>query len=90
MRKNKEQNKTNTQSNKSLKKFLTLYNDDINSFDHVIDSLINVCDHNDIQAAQCAYIAHHKGKVDVKKGSWDYLHPMKQELVERGLTVTIE
>ena len=69
--------------------FLVLHNDDINTFDYVIDSLIEVCGHEPEQAAQCAMITHLKGKCDVKKGSFDYLRPMKQELINRNLSVTI-
>jgi Uncharacterized conserved protein len=70
-------------------RFLILYNDDVNTFDYVIDSLIEVCGHEPEQAAQCAMITHFKGKCDVKKGSFDYLRPMKQELINRNLSATI-
>jgi ATP-dependent Clp protease adaptor protein ClpS len=71
-------------------KFLILYNDDFNTFDYVIESLIDVCKHDYIQACQCAHITHEKGKCDVKKGSYDELSPMKTELTNRGLTVGID
>ena len=70
--------------------FLILHNDDVNTFDFVIDSLIDVCRHNIEQAEQCAYITHHKGKCDVKKGSYDILVPMKEMLINKGLSITID
>jgi ATP-dependent Clp protease adaptor protein ClpS len=69
---------------------LVLYNDDINSFDFVIESLIEVCQHNHVQAEQCALIAHFKGKCPVKQGILAELVPLRLELNKRGLTVTIE
>ena len=75
---------------RGLNKFLILHNDDIHSFDYVIESLIEICDHESDQAEQCAYITHYKGKCDVKKGKLDELSVMKQELEEKDLIVTIE
>jgi ATP-dependent Clp protease adaptor protein ClpS len=72
------------------KHFLVLHNDEVHSFDFVISSLIEVCKHDTYQAEQCAYIVHHKGKCDVKKGSYDFLHPMKDLLTGKGLRVTID
>lgn len=69
---------------------LLLHNDEVNTFDHVIKSLVEVCNHNNEQAEQCAFITHYKGKCDVKTGSFDYLKPMRNILIERGLSVTIE
>ena len=69
---------------------LILHNDDIHSFDYVIVSLVDICHHEIHQAEQCAYIVHHKGKCDVKKGSYDELHPMKDKLTDKGLSVTID
>jgi ATP-dependent Clp protease adaptor protein ClpS len=71
------------------KKFLTLHNDDIHTFDYVIDALIEVCDHDIVQAEQCTYIVHYKGKCEVKKGSDEFLNPMRRELSDRGLKATI-
>ncbi len=73
-----------------LNKFLILHNDDIHSFDYVIESLIEICNHESSQAEQCAYITHYKGKCDVKKGKLGELNVMKQELQEKDLIVTIE
>jgi ATP-dependent Clp protease adaptor protein ClpS len=70
--------------------FLTLHNDEIHTFEYVIESLIEVCDHDMEQAEQCTYLVHYRGKCDVKKGNFKFLNPMKKELSRRGLTVTIE
>ena len=69
---------------------LTLHNDDIHSFDYVIDSLIEVCQHDSEQAEQCAFITHYKGKCDVKKGTVRKLKFMKNKLISRGLSATID
>jgi ATP-dependent Clp protease adaptor protein ClpS len=69
---------------------IILYNDDVNTFDHVIESLMDVCDHNMVQAEQCSLIVHFKGKCDVKHGSFDNLRPMCEALQDRGLSATIE
>lgn len=69
---------------------LTLFNDDVNSFDFVITTLMEVCDHEPDQAEQCALIAHYKGKCIVKLGSFHLLKPMFDELIIRGLTVVID
>lgn len=69
---------------------LVLYNDDFNTFEHVIESLIDVCHHTPEQAEQCALIVHHKGRYEVKSGSYKRLLPMKNSLIDRELTVTIE
>ena len=72
------------------KYYLVLHNDEVNTFDFVIESLIDVCGHDKIQAEQCATITHFKGKCDVKKGSFNNLKMMKDALIERGLSVTID
>ena len=71
-------------------KAIILYNDDYNTFNHVIDCLVKYCDHNIIQAEQCALIVHHNGKCDVKHGSYDKLKPVCEALLEQGLTAKIE
>jgi ATP-dependent Clp protease adaptor protein ClpS len=71
-------------------KDLIIYNDDFNSFEHVIDSLIKVCDHNPIQAEQCTWIIHHNGKCQVKRGEYERLEPMCTALLDRGITASIE
>ncbi|MEX2596724.1 MAG: ATP-dependent Clp protease adaptor ClpS [Salibacteraceae bacterium] len=69
---------------------IILYNDDVNTFDHVIDSLIEVCRHSSTQAEQVAWIVHTKGKCDVKHGSFERLHPLCKKLQSRGLSAVIE
>jgi ATP-dependent Clp protease adaptor protein ClpS len=69
---------------------LILHNDDVNTFEHVIDSLIEICHHDSIQAEQCAHIVHFKGKCDIKNGEFDELSQMKSQLDDRGLSVTID
>ena len=71
-------------------KQIILYNDDFNSFDFVIESLIKVCKHDVLQAEQCTYLVHYKGKCSVKKGSYKVLEPFCTALLERGLTAEIE
>lgn len=72
------------------KKDLIVFNDDVNTFDHVIDSLIKVCKHNALQAEQCTHIVHYKGKCQVKHGDWDTLEPMCTALLDRGITAEIQ
>lgn len=68
---------------------LVLYNDDVNTFDFVIQSLIEICKHTTIQAEQCTWLVHFKGKCEVKLGSYDYLEPMCSALLDRGLSAEI-
>jgi ATP-dependent Clp protease adaptor protein ClpS len=69
---------------------LILYNDEVNTFEFVIETLVEVCKHNAEQAEQCALIAHMKGRCPVKNGMADILIPLKSEMTNRGLTATIE
>lgn len=71
-------------------KQLVVYNDDINTFDHVIDTLIKVCKHKNEQAEQCTYIIHYKGKCAVKVGDYETLEPMCTSILERGINAEIE
>jgi ATP-dependent Clp protease adaptor protein ClpS len=68
---------------------LVLHNDDIHTFDYVIDSLIEVCGHTAEQAEQCTILVHFKGKCTVKTGSMDVLKPMHDKLISRELTSEI-
>jgi ATP-dependent Clp protease adaptor protein ClpS len=68
---------------------LLLYNDDVNSFDHVIECLMRICKHQPEQAEQCALIVHFKGKCVVKKGDRGELTAMCQALCDEGLSATI-
>jgi ATP-dependent Clp protease adaptor protein ClpS len=78
------------QDSETINRELILYNDDVNTFDFVIDTLIEVCRHEPEQAEQCAMIAHFKGKCMVKSGDHYELKPMYEEMTLRGLTVAIE
>ena len=69
---------------------LVLYNDDVNTFDFVIETLIKVCRHERIQAEQCAYLVHYTGRCSVKNGDRKKLRPMCDALLDRGLTAAIE
>lgn len=70
-------------------KGLVVFNDDVNSFDYVIDTLIKVCRHERMQAEQCTYIIHFKGKCEVKKGTETELKPMKEAILDRGISAAI-
>lgn len=69
---------------------LIVWNDDVNTFDWVIDSLVEICDHSPEQAEQCALQIHYKGKCGVKKGSFDKLRPKAEALIERGIQATVD
>ena len=68
---------------------IILYNDDVNTFDHVIKSLVALCGHTYEQAEQCAYIVHFSGKCVVKTGSYDKLEPICAKLLEANLSAEI-
>lgn len=68
---------------------IVLFNDDVNTFDHVIETLVYVCEHTPIQAEQCAWIVHYKGKCTVKTGSYDDLEPRCSLLLDAGLSAEI-
>lgn len=71
-------------------RFLILHNDEIHTFDYVIDTLIEVCEMEAVHAEQCTYLVHYKGRCDIKKGGLSYLRPYRQSLSERGLNATID
>jgi ATP-dependent Clp protease adaptor protein ClpS len=68
---------------------IVLYNDDVNTFDHVIETLIYACEHTPEQAEQCSLIVHYKGKCTVKSGSFDDLKPRCSKLLQAGLSAEI-
>ena len=68
---------------------LTVFNDDVNTFDHVISALIDVCEHDPIQAEQCTWIVHYNGKCGVKRGAFEKLEPMCTALHDRGISADI-
>ena len=69
---------------------LIVWNDDVNTFDWVIESLVDVCGHSVEQAEQCAFIIHNKGKYAVKKGSFEMLQPQAEALIHRDIQATID
>lgn len=71
-------------------KQLIIHNDEVNTFDWVILSLVEICKHTFEQAEQCAIIIHSNGKYAVKEGSYENLKPMKEAIAERGINVTIQ
>ena len=68
---------------------IILYNDDVNTFDHVIETLMYACDHTAEQAEQCSLIVHYKGKCTVKTGTYEDLKPRCTMLLEAGLSAEI-
>ncbi len=68
---------------------IVLFNDNVNTFDHVIETLINVCEHTPEQAEQCSLIVHYNGKCTVKTGEYSYLKPKCTQLLEAGLSAEI-
>ncbi|WP_163444574.1 ATP-dependent Clp protease adaptor ClpS [Flavobacterium columnare] len=73
----------------SINHEIILYNDDVNTFDHVIETLIRVCNHEELQAEQCAILVHYTGKCAVKTGSFDKLQPLCLALLDAGLSAEI-
>ncbi len=69
---------------------IIVWNDDVNTFEWVIETLMEVCGHSYEQAEQCAYIIHFNGKYSVKKGSYDVLRPQCDAILDRGINATLE
>ncbi len=69
---------------------LIVWNDEVNTFEWVIETLMDICRHSREQAEQCAYIIHYKGKYAVKEGDIDDLKPMCTAITDRGISATIE
>ncbi len=70
-------------------KALVVLNDDYNTFEHVINTLIKVCKHSPEQAEQCTLIIHYKGKCSVKKGSYEELKPQRDAICDAGIGAVI-
>lgn len=68
---------------------LVVFNDDVNTFEHVIQVLMKVCNHTQEQAEQCTLIIHYKGKCSVKKGSRSELKPMCEAILDSGIQAAI-
>ncbi len=69
---------------------IILFNDDVNTFDHVIETLISVCQHEPLQAEQCAILVHYKGQCSVKSGDFEELKPQCSALLDAGLSAEIQ
>jgi ATP-dependent Clp protease adaptor protein ClpS len=69
---------------------LIVWNDEVNTFEWVIETLVEVCGHSTEQAEQCAYIIHFQGKYAVKQGSYDDLKPQADAITDRGIGATLE
>jgi len=82
-----EKVKTDTKKQKNHE--IVLYNDDYNTFDHVIENLIAACDHTAEQAEQCAVLVHYKGQCTVKTGAFSDLKPRCSKLLDAGLSAEI-
>lgn len=85
-----EQIETEVKEEKVDLKDLILYNDDVNTFDFVIDTLVNLCGHDLIQAEQCTFLVHYKGKCGIKRDTFSKLKPLCEAMLERGLSAKIE
>ena len=75
--------------NKITEKALYLINDDYNTFDHVIDCLVAICEHDELQAEQCAMLTHYKGSCEIAIGKTTDLIPLQEDLELYGLDVEI-
>ena len=82
-----------TQKNKNQESkinTLILHNDNFNTFDFVIDALVDICNHEENQAHQCAVITHYKGKCEIKNGTYHELKILKDKFINIGLSVTVD
>ena len=87
--KEKKQEDLNTLESEVPQHEIILFNDDIHTFEFVIESLIDVCEHSPEQAEQCTYLVHYKGKCSVKSGEYDELKPRCTRLLNLGLSAEI-
>lgn len=87
--KEKIQESTDVAEKESNQNEIILYNDEVNTFDHVINTLIYACEHTPEQAEQCSLIVHYKGKCIVKTGEYIELKPRCTKLLEAGLSAEI-
>ncbi len=77
-------------TDKDQMRHLIIWNDEVNTFDWVIESLVDICHHSYEQAEQAALLIHHQGKYAVKKGDFDTLRVMCEALIDRGINATID
>jgi ATP-dependent Clp protease adaptor protein ClpS len=87
--KKQHQEEVDVLEQETYKHEIILFDDDFNTFDFVIDSLVDICDHSLLQAEQCTMLVHYKGKCAVKTGEYDDLKPRCSKLLSLGLTAEI-
>lgn len=87
--KEKYQEQTDVLDDVTKEHQIVLFNDDVNTFDFVIDALIDVCDHDLLQAEQCTLLVHYKGKATVKTGELNDLKPRCTRLLQMGLSAEL-
>ena len=87
--KEKYQEQSDTLTQELSQHQIILYNDEVNTFDHVINALIRACDHSEEQAHQCSLIVHYNGKCGVKTGDYEDLKPRCSKLLDAGLSAEI-
>lgn len=73
----------------TLEKTIVVFNDDVNTFDHVIETFVDILNHSSEQAEQCAWIIHTKGKCKVKNGDYEELEPLCSAILNRGISAEI-
>ena len=85
-----EENQTDILEDIESPYHLVVWNDDVNTFDWVIDTLVKICGHTKEQAEQCAILIHYNGKCTVKKDSFNNLKPQCEAIIDRNINATIE
>ncbi len=78
------------ETNSQNQAILVLHNDNINTFDYVMETLVEVCDHSMTQAEQCATITHYKGKCEVRTGSFIDMKELRFQLISKGLKASVD
>ena len=78
-----------THSSKNTEKSLYLINDEYNTFEHVINCLVAICEHDELQAEQCALLTHYRGSCEIAIGNTKELLPLQEDLMLYGLDVEI-
>jgi ATP-dependent Clp protease adaptor protein ClpS len=73
----------------TLEKTIVVFNDEVNTFDHVIDTFVDILNHSAEQAEQCAWIIHTRGKCKVKNGDYEELEPLCSAILNRGISAEI-
>ncbi|TQD33654.1 ATP-dependent Clp protease adaptor ClpS [Haloflavibacter putidus] len=79
-----------TETKEKKQNEIIVFNDEVNTFDHVIEMLIKICEHDALQAEQCTLLIHYKGKCGVKSGDYEDLKPRCSKLLEAGISAEIQ